>query len=253
MLKPGAHFCSIASIALYRFARLPAQFERLVLFCPPLFEDANNTRHAYSKCAQQLEAQQIASVIFDYSGTGDSAGELIDASMTTWQTELTQQIDEIEQQFPKVKVTLLACCSAALVFNDALLERASDIVLWHPELNGKKYLNQLNRMAKLQPADNHYTNEASISLIAGYELSTSLTNELTAVNVTFSTNNTILWCELSMQTPVPAARTRLYQSVEQNTRFSLSVFQQAKFWQASELVQPTHLLNHTVQWLNDAN
>ncbi|MDO6425511.1 hypothetical protein Q4489_00720 [Thalassotalea sp. 1_MG-2023] len=252
MLQTGAHFYSIRSTALYRFVRLPTLFERLVVFCPPLFEDANNTRHAYSKFAQQLEVQQIASVIFDYTGTGDSAGELTDASIATWRLELTEQISDIKQQFPNVRITLLACCSAALVLNETLFECAHDIVFWHPELNGKKYLNQLKRMAKLQPNDDQYIGEASTSLIAGYELSAGLLDELAAINTSLPINKKIFWGEFSMQMPVPVARNRLYQSVSQSAHFSLEVFQQAKFWQASELTLPIPLLKQTMQWLDDA-
>ncbi|OKY26731.1 MULTISPECIES: alpha/beta hydrolase family protein [Thalassotalea] len=251
MLQSGAHFYSTHSTELYRFVRLPALFDRLVMFCPPLFEDANNTRHVYSKFAQQLATERIASVIFDYSGTGDSQGELAEASIATWRSELTQQISSIKQQYPNVNVTLLACCSAALVLNETLFECAHEIILWHPELNGKKYLNQLKRMAKLQPYDDQYIGEASLSLIAGYELSALLLNELAAINISLPINTNIFWGEFSMQVPVSAARSRLYQSVEQNRNFSLEVFQQAKFWQASELTLPLDLLKQTMQWLDD--
>ncbi|MEW6990625.1 hypothetical protein AADZ91_08030 [Colwelliaceae bacterium 6441] len=253
MIKNGAHFWPSPLAKLYRMVRLTPEVDKVVLFIPPLFEGANNTRHAYSKMAQVLLDNHFSSIIFDYSGTGDSELSLAECNFNQWKAELLAQCSALKAQYPQVHITLITCISGALMIDAPLAEQANNIVLWHPECVGKKFITQLKRMAKLQAVDNHYQVPEGCTFLAGYEIPNAMIKAISEANFTLPKRyaNSLLWLELNTNEVIFEPRKQLYDEFASGLHSSIFALPSIKFWQASELIVPHELIQQTMDWLNE--
>jgi exosortase A-associated hydrolase 2 len=80
----SGHFIpsSAGKVLLTLTGTLPAR--QAVLCLPPLFEEMNLARAVMAKQAQYFAAQGLPVCLLDYSGTGDSEGEIDQVSADTW-------------------------------------------------------------------------------------------------------------------------------------------------------------------------
>ena len=66
-----------------------------ILLVPPFFEELNHSRYFYTQLAQRVCAAGYESLYFDYSCTGDSAGEFADAIWEHWIEDLQLAFDTL--------------------------------------------------------------------------------------------------------------------------------------------------------------
>jgi pimeloyl-ACP methyl ester carboxylesterase len=85
---------------------------------------------------------------FDYSGTGDSAGESGEGGLARWKADIRDAIEELKDMSGTKKVSIVG-----LRLGSALAAEASakdlnikDLVLWDPVVNGKSYIDKLRAM-----------------------------------------------------------------------------------------------------------
>ena len=64
--------------------RLGPEDARLVLVLPPLFEEANRTRHFLAEVMRGLAINGIASILPDLPGVNDSPVATVDARLADW-------------------------------------------------------------------------------------------------------------------------------------------------------------------------
>ena len=129
---------------------------------------------------------------FDYFGTGDSAGTSTEASLNTWQTNISSALAELADVSGADR---LALCGLRLGGSLAAIAHPRDqnikkLVLWDPIVSGSAYLTQLRAMQRqlldnlheLYGATNNTSRSGSEELI-GFRYSDDLIAEIGAMNL----------------------------------------------------------------------
>lgn len=189
MINCSAEFYQGTKGQLFRLIRTPSKINAHIIYIAPLFEQANQTRHMSTRSAISSYSQGMQSIVFDHFGTGDSAGELIDATLTLWQQDIIVQIKAVKASSSK-PIFLSVLLSAALLLNDEVLSLVDGALLVQPDFNGKSFTRQLKRMAiagnlvkKSTSQNNAESLDDSTVDIAGYQFTQQLFNELTKQNI----------------------------------------------------------------------
>jgi pimeloyl-ACP methyl ester carboxylesterase len=86
---------------------------------------------------------------FDYSGTGDSAGDLSQASVTRWCSDIRQASAELSELAEVRGVSLVGFrLGAALAALASTAFPVRDLVLWEPAVDGRTHLRELRRIQR---------------------------------------------------------------------------------------------------------
>ena len=133
------------ALAFYHPSSDPAA-TRLMVLCPPLFDEYRRTYKALSDLATACAANGVHVLRIDYSGTGEAQGMLSDVSAQDWIDDITQAIEE--------GIALTGADSAILVgvrFGATLAAQVNHpavdrFVFWDPLENGETYLAWLDQL-----------------------------------------------------------------------------------------------------------
>jgi uncharacterized protein len=117
-----------------------------VLLCNPFGEEASRAHRIYRVLAAQLERAGYATLRFDFSGTGDSAGEASDATVEQWLRDLQTAAAELRSASGSPRVAMIGlrfgATLAALATSRGAL-RPRHLLLWDPVVSGAGYLREL--------------------------------------------------------------------------------------------------------------
>jgi uncharacterized protein len=117
-----------------------------VLLCNPFGEEASRAHRIYRVLATQLERAGYATLRFDFSGTGDSAGDASEATIDQWLRDLSSAANELRGASGSPRVALVGlrfgATLAALAASRGEL-RPRHLVLWDPVVQGAGYLREL--------------------------------------------------------------------------------------------------------------
>jgi exosortase A-associated hydrolase 1/exosortase A-associated hydrolase 2 len=118
-----------------------------VLYCPPFGEEMNRCRAMVSMQARALAARGIGTLVVDPHGTGDSAGEHVEASWAQWRDDLEQGLAWIRRSGRPCLATWGVRLGALMAAEVALADGGiPNLLLWQPVLNGKQFLTQFLRI-----------------------------------------------------------------------------------------------------------
>ena len=119
-----------------------------VLFCYPLPPKYVLCYQGFLRLAVQLSQAGYDVLRFDYTGTGDSAGEAIESSLARWDEEVEAALVYLRSRSAAVHLSLLGMRLGA-----ALAARASTIpgkihnlIMWEPVIDGRDYVDELRTM-----------------------------------------------------------------------------------------------------------
>ena len=119
------------------------------LLITPLFEEKRCAHRALFTCAQSLANAGYSTLIPDLTGTGNSAGDLVEISIDRWHDDLEEAIAILPAGLP---ITIIGCRAGALLAVDLLRDaiQIDRVILWHPVTVGKAYLREtvLRRMSQ---------------------------------------------------------------------------------------------------------
>ncbi len=119
-----------------------------LLYLPPLAEEMNRCRALVAAQARALAASGHAVLLLDFYGTGDSAGELKDATWEIWHADLDAAADWLRQATGLPPI-LWGCRLGALLAAEASSrapERYPHLLFWQPVADGSLYLTQFLRL-----------------------------------------------------------------------------------------------------------
>ncbi|MEI7831613.1 MAG: alpha/beta hydrolase [bacterium] len=120
-----------------------------ILLITPFFEEKRCTHRALFTCAQSLANAGYTTLIPDLTGTGNSAGDLVEISLEHWHNDLRAATAVLPAGLP---ITIIGCRAGALLAVDLLHEstQIDRMILWHPVTAGKSYLREtvLRRMSQ---------------------------------------------------------------------------------------------------------
>ncbi len=253
MINTTAEFYQGNKGQLFRLLRTPDSVIGHIIFVAPLFEEANKTRHMVTRAAIDAYHLGYQSIIFDHFASGDSAGELISATLTCWQQDVLKQINDIKAKSDK-PIILSVQLSAALLLNDEMISLVDSLQLWQPEFNGKRFVQQFKRLSL---AANLNTTKSDVSqehvkqqalTVAGYTMTSQLLDDLAKQSIKnlSSINTSCHWFEwLALNAELPNSRANQQEQFKNISKASNNTFNcvsDSKFWQMTELVLSEQLL-----------
>jgi uncharacterized protein len=139
---PEAFFLTATTAPLFSLHWRGDNTHAPVLLLPPLLEELNKSRRQLNELARALNAAGYPVLLVDWYGTGDSAGELRDASWAQWQADVAAARQFLQQHYSR-KPILCALRGGAL-----LLPEHPDCA-WlacAPLLDGQQQLTQWLRL-----------------------------------------------------------------------------------------------------------
>ncbi len=118
-----------------------------VLFCPPFGQEYMRSHRALRQLALLLNKKGYHVLRFDYSGTGDSNGNMEDMLPQTWVNDIATAANELIDMADVKRITLVGLRLGALFSVEAckVLENVSRLVLWDPIISGKEYIEELSQ------------------------------------------------------------------------------------------------------------
>lgn len=118
-----------------------------IVFVPPFGEEMNRCRALVSEQARNFAQSGYSCTIIDFYGSGDSQGELHEASLQIWQENIRLTIETLEREdnLPIILWGLRLGAFVALDFAAKSTVAIDSILLWQPVLSGKRYVTQILR------------------------------------------------------------------------------------------------------------
>ncbi|NNF48569.1 MAG: hypothetical protein HKN65_01835 [Woeseiaceae bacterium] len=119
----------------------------LTVICPPLYSEFNRSHAALRMLALALVQEGQHVMRMEYTGTGDSCGDLADASLAGWIDDISLAIDEGRDLSGCRRIRLLGVRGSALLASRAAARRddIERLVLWDPAPSGTEYRKSLLR------------------------------------------------------------------------------------------------------------
>jgi exosortase A-associated hydrolase 2 len=235
-----------------------------LVFLPPFCEEMNRCRHLVADQANRFAAAGYSCLILDPYGTGDSEGELADASWEGWRADALTAVRWCQEgcASPVVLWGLRLGALLALDMAATYAGQFAKLLLWQPVTNGKTYLTQILRTRIAYLTGNglppETTEEMRLALqrgehieVAGYVLGGRLVGDIdgmTATSFASLSGTDIQWLQQSSRTdeaPSAAVQKVVDQLVVQGNTVAVIPFQSPPLWQLSERADCSQLLEKT--------
>lgn len=132
---------------LFGFYHAPknAESDRLLVICPPLFDEYRRCYKALSELSKGCAAEGSHVLRFDYFGTGESWGALEDASVQTWISDIRAAIEEGLALSGADRVYLCGVRFGATLAAQVQHPRIVEYLFWDLVASGTQYLTSLAR------------------------------------------------------------------------------------------------------------
>ena len=179
---------------LYGYFQPPlgiAQARGAVLICPPIGSDWTHIQFVVRKLQLKLADAGVASLRFDFYGSGDSIGEQSEASLNHWRRNLLDAWNQLEARAPScTKLILGIGLGGGLAQEFAQRQGLAAPFLWAPVNDGADHLLQLRqaqralrkRMRPILPLWPQWRRSSGEELL-GFHYGPQLLNELEDFNV----------------------------------------------------------------------
>lgn len=118
-----------------------------VVYLPPFTEEMNRCRAIVAEQARWFVDHGLSCSILDFYGSGESQGDLANATLPIWLQNVEDTIAELQQR-AEAPVYLWGCRLGALVAMQYLQSRPDScdkLLLWQPVSSGKAYVTQVLR------------------------------------------------------------------------------------------------------------
>jgi pimeloyl-ACP methyl ester carboxylesterase len=164
--------------------------ESSVVLCYPYGRDYESAFRAYRTLALRLARAGFFVLRFDYRGTGDSAGDIGDASLRQWTDDIVAAVDEVRGLVGHSSVSLVGLRLGATLAAMAAsaCQDVDRLVLWEPVVTGDEYVATLRarhrewfqavarRLVRMRPL-------ATEDELLGYPFTETLRNDLQRVDL----------------------------------------------------------------------
>lgn len=165
-----------------------AQAPHATLVCAPLLQDGIRSHRALWALAQAVGAHGIPALMFDWYGTGDSAGDDRELSLSSLQSDLDAAAHELVQRSGSTTLQWLALRSAAIPLLTYLSTREApaDVVLWDPQLDGRRLVDDWREQHRQQLyASGRYVNarhEPDADDLLGFSVAPTFLEQIAAID-----------------------------------------------------------------------
>jgi pimeloyl-ACP methyl ester carboxylesterase len=120
-----------------------------VLLCNPFGQEAIRAHRIYAVLAQKLSRLGLHTLRFDYTGTGDSSGEVEEGSQAQWIDDIIEAHEELAATAEVKRIVWVGLrygATLALLAAEKVSPPLSDVVLWDPVISGAAYVRELVEM-----------------------------------------------------------------------------------------------------------
>jgi exosortase A-associated hydrolase 2 len=235
-----------------------------ILYVHPFAEELNKSRRMVALQARAFAAHGFGVLQIDLYGCGDSSGDLSGARWEIWREDMMLACAWLKQRISGA-FSLWGLRLGALLALDLACGQAIEldrVILWHPVLQGRNYLDHFFRLRLAnQMMDNKTGDNASYPPprkilacgetieVAGYEISPDLAADIDALDATSKMPPIpVLWFEIGLSGG-DAASAHVTRQVERwrsgNVTLSLHVVPGTQFWAAAENLECPSLLEAT--------
>lgn len=117
-----------------------------VLLCNPFGEEASRAHRVFRVLATQLERAGFATLRFDYSGTGDSSGELADATIDAWVGDIGVAAERLRSTSGATRLAVIGLrfgATLAMLAGARGELKVRHLLMWDPVVDGAAYLREL--------------------------------------------------------------------------------------------------------------
>lgn len=125
---------------------------RAVVLCPPWGHEYIRAHRSMRQLADRLSAAGIHVLRFDYYGTGDSAGDLTEASLGGWENDILTAVQELQDTADVPQVGLIGLRLGGSLAARVAAGHPTDVrtlVLWDPVVSGIGYVQELMQNSRL--------------------------------------------------------------------------------------------------------
>jgi len=240
------------------------------VFFAPFAEEMNRSRRMATLLGEALAARGLETLVFDCSGTGDSAGEFAAARWDDWESEGAAAANWLAGRIGG-KVTAVGLrTGAALALAAARAPEApvARLVLWQPVASGQVFLTQLLRLRLAAALGDATRGETTKALrerlaagetieIAGYDLAPAMADALDAIrlaDVPPPEGCPAAWLEVAAAggATSPAGRAVLERWRGAGAAVAEAVVEGPQFWAIQETTTAPALIEATVRLIADA-
>lgn len=126
-----------------------ARSGRAIVLCHPWGQEYLRAHRSIRHLSTLLGRAGVHVLRFDYFGTGDSAGDMVDADLKGWQKDIDTAIEELKDTAGVARVGLVGLRLGATLAARVASQRKSDIdklVLWDPVVRGGEYLAEVRQV-----------------------------------------------------------------------------------------------------------
>lgn len=118
------------------------------LICPPAGQEYVRAHRSLVQLGLRLSRRGIPVLRFDYSGSGDSAGDLEDGSISQWVDDVGHALDEARRLSGCDRVRIVGLRLGATLALLAATDRndVDALALWAPVVDGAGHLEELQRL-----------------------------------------------------------------------------------------------------------
>jgi pimeloyl-ACP methyl ester carboxylesterase len=168
---------------VYEPAASGAPGKRAAVFCYPWGPEYIYAHRAIRQLAVKLSTAGFHTLRFDFFGTGDSAGDLADADLGGWGTDVESAMEEIRDISGVTQITLIGLRLGATIAASvaARYPRMVDrLILWDPIVSGEEYLRQLGVFSQKSLNTRHSasTDSESAYEIQGFPLTMNMMRDV---------------------------------------------------------------------------
>jgi pimeloyl-ACP methyl ester carboxylesterase len=152
--------------------------KRAAVLCHPWGDEYIYAHRAIRQLAVRLTGAGIDTLRFDFFGTGDSGGEMVDADLAIWEADIELAMEELRNIVGSTRTTLIGLrLGATLAARVAALhpKDVDSLVLWDPVLSGADYPVSLGTASA--------TPDATLE-IRGFPLTARMRRDLQAIALT---------------------------------------------------------------------
>lgn len=131
---------------VYSPASASARRPRAMLLCPPWGQEYLRSHRSMRQLALRLNEAGFHVLRFDYHGTGDSAGDMEDAELPGWQSDIDAAIDELIDMTGAQRIGIAGLRLGATLAAAAAARRRRQVdtaVLWDPVVSGARFVDEL--------------------------------------------------------------------------------------------------------------
>jgi pimeloyl-ACP methyl ester carboxylesterase len=147
-----------------------------VLLCYPVGSEYMRAHRAFRQLNTLLSRAGANVLRFDYSCTGDSAGNGVDATVEAWLEDVDWALDELKDTAASESVSVVGLRMGAALAALASRKRedVAHLVLWDPIVSGREYLDEV--IGNPRPA--------GVIGVEGFPMSPTLRTSLDAIDLT---------------------------------------------------------------------